>query len=333
MTPITFTVPSAFSNPAVYERIGALIKQKATGQIVAHVQETGGWGLLRHLPIPGGNPLQLITDGIQMAQLAKIQQTLNTVQTLATIGAVASVASLGVSVAGFAVVLSKLKRMDSKLDQALTDTARIRTLAERLHVKVDALPLSILSAELEAVHMAWRYEPLRRRDSLQASVRALATLRHYYAALLASEEFCLQGTEGLLALLDTHERLVAASEGEMFAEFLLDAGLSVVDERWRVQKQSLDNVAWRSAGALYELAEQGDRDAGVYLVTTAADRRAKVSAFADIREESVARLGSRPELASFLRTRGLSGMDYLQLLRDQTTDDTPLVAIDTRRSA
>ncbi|MEP6482570.1 MAG: hypothetical protein ABJA94_11245 [Rhodoglobus sp.] len=333
MMPINFTVPSAFSNPAIYERIGAIIKEKATGQIVAHVQEAGGWGLLRHLPIPGGNPLQLVTEGIQMVQLAKIQQTLNTVQTLATFGAVASVASLGVSIAGFAVVLSKLKRMDGKLDQALSDTARIRSLAERLHVKVDALPLAVLSSHLEAVHMAWRYEPRRRRDSLQASVGALATLRHYYAALLSSEEFCLQGTGGLLALLDTHERLIAASEGEMFAEFLLDGEMSVVDERWRVQQQSLDSVAWRSAGALYELAEQGDRDAGVYLVTTAAERRAKVSAVADVRQESVARLGSLPELASFLRARGLSGIDYLQLLREKSADDTPLVAIDTRRSA
>lgn len=328
MTPLLFSVPAAFSNAALYERIGAIIKDRATGRIVTHIQETGAWGLLRHVPIPGGNPLGLVTESVQMTQLANIQQTLSTVQTLSTIGAVASVASLGVSVAGFAAVLSKLKRMDGKLDQALSETATIRSLAERLHVKIDALALAGLGSELEAVHMALRYEGSRRRDSLRKSVQSLSTLRHYYAELLADEAFCRQGTEGLLGLLDAHERLVAASEGEMFAEFMLGDDQSVISERWRLQQQTLNTVAWRSRENLYELAEQGDRDAGVYLVTSAADRRARVSALADVREESMARLASLPELASFLGGRGISAVDYLRLLRERGVNDTPLLAID-----
>ena len=46
MIPLTFTVPAALSNPLVYERAGAVIKEIATGQIAGHVQELGGWGLL-----------------------------------------------------------------------------------------------------------------------------------------------------------------------------------------------------------------------------------------------------------------------------------------------
>ena len=190
MIPLTFEVPEALSDPLVYERVGAIIKERATGQIAGHIQQLGGWDLLRHVPIPGGNPLELATQAIQMAQLHKIQQTLNTVQTLATVGAVASVATLGVSVAGFAAVLSKLKRMEGKLDQMLAVTVKVRSLVEHLHVKVDALPMAALQARLEAVSMARLYDKTRRRDALQDAVENLAELRHYYGALLASQQFC-----------------------------------------------------------------------------------------------------------------------------------------------
>jgi hypothetical protein len=268
-----------------------------------------------------------------MGQLAHIHQTLKAVQTLATVGAVASVASLGVSVAGFAVVLSKLQRMDGKLDKVLSETAKIRSLAERLHVKIDALPVATLRSELEAVHMAWRYEPTRRRESLQASVRTLTNLRHYYAELLANEEFCLQGTEGLLTLLDTHERLVAAAQGELFAEFLIDDDNSVLEERWRLQQESLNSVAWRSPEALYELAEQGDRDNGVFLVTVPADRQSKVLALTEIRRESIERLASLPALATFLDDRGVRNEAYVRLLQAKAlTEGGPLIAVDASRN-
>src|SRR5689334_13468077 len=103
MTPLLFRTPAEFADPAQYQRIGAIIKEVTTGQIAGHVQELGPSSLLSNIPIPGGNPLKLATEAVQMVQLQQIQQTLNTVQTLATVGAVASVATLGISAAGFAV--------------------------------------------------------------------------------------------------------------------------------------------------------------------------------------------------------------------------------------
>ena len=330
MIPLTFTIPAELSNPLLYERFGAVIKHVGTGQIAGHVQELGGWNLLSKLPIPGGNPIGLATEAVQMAQLQHIQQTLNTVQTLATVGAVASVASLGVSVAGFAVVIQKLRRMEGKLDRVLAETARVRKLVERLHVNVDALPMAVLSARLEEVSMARLYDEQRRRDSLRDSVEKLAELRHFYGALLADPEFCAFGTDNMLALLDTQERLMAACQGELHAEFLLGGDPRVLTTRWHHQQDVINAIAWRDRESLYELAEQGDRDAGVLMVTAPALRLAKVQQVDEIRAESTARLGSLPVLATFLAEREVSAPQYFQLLDEQEGAGEPLVVIDAR---
>jgi hypothetical protein len=330
MIPLTFKVPEALLDPSLYVRVGAIIKDRATGHIVGHIQELGGWKLLQHLPIPGANPLSLVTEGIQMLQLNKIQQTLNKVQTLATVGSVASVASLGVSIAGFAAVIAKLNRMEGKLDQVLAQTGKVRGLVERLHMKVDAFPMAALKARLESIAMANHYDESRRRTSLQDAIENLAELRHYYGALLADKQFCSFGTENLLAILDTQERLVAACEGELFAEFLLGGDPRVINERWKHQKIVFDTIAWQTPQSLYQLTEQGDRDAGVYMVTSPKERLAKVGMLADIRTESMGRLASLPLLASFLHERNITAVEYLQIIDEQEKSGKDIVFIDAR---
>lgn len=330
MIPLMFAVPEALADPLLYERMGAVIKDVGTGQIAGHVQELGGWGLISKLAIPGGNPIGLATEAVQIVQLHRIQQTLNTVQTLATVGAVASVASLGVSVAGFAVVIQKLNRMERKLDQVLTETAKVRKLVERLHVKVDALPMAVLSARLEEISMAQLYDEPRRRDSLRDSVEKLAELRHFYAALLADPEFCALGTDNILALLDAQERLMAACQGELHAEFLLGGDPRVMANRWHNQQEAFNAIAWQDRASLYELIEQGDRDSGVFMVTPPSARLAKVEQVNEIRAESTARLASVPALATFLAEKDISASQYLQLLSAQEGAGEPLVVIDAR---
>lgn len=96
---------------------GALVKDGATHQILAHLQPTG---LLSQMLSSAASaplaPLELMSSLGQSFQLFKIQQMLDTVRTVASIGAAASVLNLGVSVGGFALVLSALKKADAKLD-------------------------------------------------------------------------------------------------------------------------------------------------------------------------------------------------------------------------
>lgn len=322
-----FRVPEEFWNPALYERFGSIVKDRATGKIVGHLQEVGSWGLSAGLPIPGRNALGLVTEAVQIAQLAGIQRTLSTVQTLATIGAVASVASLGVSVVGFSVVTAKLSRMDRKLDRLLGESRRLQNSVKQLNVKLDALPLARLKAELENVGMAQGYEPSRRREALQRATSELSVLRHYYRAVLSDHSLYGSGTAGLPAVLDAHERLVACCQGELFAELSLADDPALVERRWTLQREQLSSLGWQSARELYDLAEEGDRETGVYTVTSAAERREKVKALIEVRGESLSRLESAPYLARFLRTTNTSATDYLSAVSDWGAERAVVVVL------
>ena len=89
-------------------------------------------------------------------------------------------------------------------------------------------------------------------------------------------------------------------------------------------------MAWNSPERLYELTAQGDRDAGVYLVTRADDRLGKVQAFAAIREESIARLESMPLLTAHLHERGVTADEYMRALDEQEQTDSVLIVLDAR---
>jgi hypothetical protein len=103
-----------------------------------------------------------------------------------------------------------------------------------------------------------------------------------------------------------------------------------ITARWHRQKEVFDAIAWTTPKSLYQLAEQGDRDSGVYMVTNVQERSAKGSALAEIRSESTARLASMPVLAQFLHDRGVSSMQYMQLLEEQAQTGQSLVVIDAR---
>jgi hypothetical protein len=330
MMPLTFEIPAKFADSLLYERIGAMIHERATGNIVGHLQELSGWGFLSKISIPGGNPLGLVTDAIQMGQLHGIQQTLNTVQSLATVGAVASVATLGVSVAGFAAVLSKLERIDGKMDRALLEVVRTRKLVDGLNIKADSLEIAELRGGLEAVASARNRPNSRRNADLRDAIRNLVKLRHYYGELLSNPQFCAFGTENIRLLLAVQEKLVAACEGELFAEFLLGSSPNEVTDSWLRQKEVFKRIAWTTPKSLYQLAEQGDRDSGVYLVTSAQDRSDKVKALAEIRSESTARLASMPVLAQFLHDRDVSSLQYMHMLEEQAQTGQSLVVIAAR---
>jgi hypothetical protein len=71
-------------------------------------------------------PLDPLTTAVQIgqwfdthSQLTAIRQTLSHLQLINTVGAAASVAGLGVSVAGFAVVLNRLERFEANVQASM----------------------------------------------------------------------------------------------------------------------------------------------------------------------------------------------------------------------
>ena len=333
MKPLEFVVPKQFSDATVYKRIGAIIFEKVSGKIVGHVQELGGWRLIESLPLPSGNPLGLAMKAVQSAQLHKIQETVNIIQTMATIGAVASVASLGVSIAGFAMVLSRLDRMEGQLDALLDRTEAVHQAVRRLDVKGDLRTRAQLQAALEEQVIArTTTDEDRRRQLLSSSIQKLAGLRHFYAGLLASQEFSAAvRTDSLVAVTDAQERFVTACFGELMGEFMLNDDPKVLAVRRAQQRALFDSICWKDGQDLHDLVVRGDREAKIDLVTDAKLRVERVQAVVSIREESTARLDSIGELASFLRERKVSSMDYLHEVEKKSAEsDEPLIILDAR---
>lgn len=336
MTPLKFVMPTEFSNAAMYKRIGAIIWDRASNKIVGHVQELAGWQSVASLPLtanPLGLAVKAVGSAIQSAQLHKIQQTVNTIQTLATIGAVASVATLGVSIAGFAMVMARLDRMEGKLDQLLEGNEAVHQVATRLDLKGDLRTRAQLNAALGQQAVARKTSDEGRRQALlSASVERLAELRHFYAGLLASEAFSSAiRTDDLLAVTDAQERLVAACLGELLGEFLLGDDQQVLAERQRQQQQLFENICWKGEQDLHAMVLRGDRAAGIDLVVDPAHRVERVKAVVSIREESSARLDAVVQLAGYLRERDVTPMAYLQEVEQKSAEsDEPLVILDAQ---
>lgn len=108
---------------------GSLVKDSATKMILTHLQPTEQ--LTKVLVASGGNPYLAVANTVSAfasnIQLEQIKGMLSTLQTISTFGAAASVLNLGVSIGGFALVLSKLRAMDAKLDsigRSIDDIAR-----------------------------------------------------------------------------------------------------------------------------------------------------------------------------------------------------------------
>jgi len=98
---------------------GALVKDSASHQILAHLQPTSRlsqWVFDVGMAGPLA-PLEVASSLGANAQLLEIRGMLETLQTVASVGAVASVLNLGVSIGGFAMVLTSLRRMEGTMDK------------------------------------------------------------------------------------------------------------------------------------------------------------------------------------------------------------------------
>ncbi len=132
---ILFSIPDQFLSGIAdgsLIRIGALIKNTSTGQVLGHLQETGlAQQLLSGLSFAPFAPMSPAALSISVAngvvntassvygniQLHQIQSMLGTMQTLQFANLAVSIAGIGVSVAGFTVIYKKIKGIETSLSE------------------------------------------------------------------------------------------------------------------------------------------------------------------------------------------------------------------------
>lgn len=121
---ILFEVPAKFATGMAdgsIVRIGTLLKDSVSGQILSHVQETGlVQKLLSNtslLPFPPLSALDLVSSSYANVQLHQLKTLVEGLQILqyANIGLAAT--GLGVSVLGFLMISQKLKGLESAITQ------------------------------------------------------------------------------------------------------------------------------------------------------------------------------------------------------------------------
>lgn len=117
---IPFKVPAEFAAGIAngsLQRFGALIKEANTGQIVAHLQETGA---LRSIISSGANitfsPVAAVSSLGANVQLANLQKMVTTLQSLQFASLGATLVGIGVSAIGFKVMVNRFNQVQLQLD-------------------------------------------------------------------------------------------------------------------------------------------------------------------------------------------------------------------------
>ena len=343
---LNFVVPAEFSDPTLYVRAGAVIKELTTGTIVGHIQQVGNLGVGAFNPAFKG--LELLINAAQSIQIERvkasvtqvqgtlgaIQHSLASAQLLGSVSALASVASLGVSVAGFSIMFNKLERLETKLDALSEESLKIRKGIAKISGKMDLWQLAILRSKIEQIGMARLLDKDIGRHSLVRAQESLMELRAFYVGLLSSPLLEVVGTQSLNEILDVQERLVAACEAELYADFLLDGSPRTITKRYQNQCDALGKAFSASPREIYERAETGDRQSGVYFSIRPEERAQAVKGYAAIRHESLARLESWPALAATLHERRVSPQDYIESIERMEDGrdlvESPILVLDCR---
>ncbi len=182
-----------------YERVGGVVREVASKRVVAWLRETGGLTLANSIGIPI-SPVDII-DGIlaniQLRQinlrLIDISNKLNTVLGLTQFNTALGLANLGLSAIGFAVVISKLNQIDSRIQS-------LQASIESLRESIDRSLLAKAKSAIDVAEIALKMSsPINRKRLVTEVIQPLLEAEHYYLAAWDSNWNKNNGNDGILA--------------------------------------------------------------------------------------------------------------------------------------
>jgi hypothetical protein len=330
MIPLLYSIPAGLAAQVASGQVqlfGAILKDSVSGQIVGHVQQTG---LLTQMlsgaaGIPVFQPLHLaanlVGDGMIMSKLSEMSETLNLLQVLQIGSLAVSGVGLGVSVAGFAMVMKRLNAIEehlTRLDQRIeavtaerrSDDLRrlfgdittalddVETLSLRRRrtatAEASQRQLAICAGQLE-VHFRGQADRFSKGRVNEADLDALWSVA-------AAIRLCHEA--GSRALFQINELSTASSLASRQAQRFLELSRPL----------SPDGLTRRIAAEC--------KTANEFASVRRAANPAATTLVRGLRE-SVAAIISQSALAADLSARNISGADYLASVEQMT--DVPLV--------
>jgi tetratricopeptide (TPR) repeat protein len=205
----TFVIPDGISAglaKGVYERVGGVIRDKVSKQVVAWLREglnqtngsflpprgfpsvdpiTGALSLAAQLAnaavtAKGFGDVNRRLDGVQQ-QMEEMGQSLQNMQGMLHMTSATSILNLGVSVIGFAVIAHRLNELEQRLQQS-------QELLNLMNRKIDLGFYAKFRAALDLAQNAFRMnKPENRRSSALAAINLFLEAEHIYADYVDQE--------------------------------------------------------------------------------------------------------------------------------------------------
>lgn len=280
-------------------RFGVLLKDTATGRIVAHLQEVGD--LSRALP-----------DGPLSALLGTTKVLAGAGAVASGIGAVAAIVGIGVSVLGFAHVSRRLDALDRAVGALDERLSRLSRQLDRLEQRASARDAAEVSAVLAAAEEAWHRTD--RVAFLRAHVDApLLKAERYWRALLGDG-----AQPGLLQLPDfSLDEAMAAYGRVVQLAAVRTQVLLLEDEPVAARRYAAEVAEWhaRTTRSLSPVALAQART-GSPLDPTWPAQRAAASAVASVLREADVLLAQRVDVLDAVAALPLSPTAYVEAARD-----------------
>jgi hypothetical protein len=218
------------------------------------------------------------------------------------------VAGLGVSVAGFAVVLRRLDRLEANVNAAME---RIRAEVERVRLKLDMLEMAEFRAAWERLAGARQSADVSRPGELiKAADQTFQKYRNYYYSLLREVRPLGRPEVPVAAVRELFGRLFACGQAELEANLLLGDFEHWYFRHERISAQVAEVCAIQPEAVFRERAAAGG------LLTSAELRqlRDEVAMTRDFCAESLARVSTADHEVRWLEARGAAPEGYLAAL-------------------
>lgn len=319
-THIPFDVPARFLSGLAdgsLSRFGTIIKDNASGKIVAHVQESGvGQNLISSIvgsPFAPLNAISSIVANFQLAQLKTLVESLRALQ-FANLGVAA--AGVGVSVVGFAVMNAKLKNLESAVKQVSLELEK--QFAELYNEQLRR-ELSDLRGALEGVELAQRLkDPRSELNSLASSLTRISSVTRGRLETLLDKNFFDE------ALFTLFARALLTSDKARVEAYLLADELDSAHHAAGAIGDSYSNLFDAlSPGELtnkLQISHQNNKGLFESELNTVGLKN-MVNALRDITDAAM----TKPLLIEDLRRQGISGPEYVQAVRDERSQPVVLL--------
>lgn len=315
--PIPFEIPAKYAGDLLsgnLVRAGALLKDSSSGQIVAHLQETGvAQKLISSAVSSPFSPVELLNTpaalaaNVQLVQLKAMVESLQILQ-IANLGA--TVAGIGVSAIGFALMNKKLNSLQSQ----------ITTFADRVDLRFQELHERGLREHYS--HILGLFNQAEQAHSMTSSAPEWRRI----SSVLADESAYFRGEVAHFIEYDTFDIELFGALTRSYA--LCNAGrlecLVLANELPAAHKVSMDvaddyNALFdplnpvRLAHKSAILIENKEMSIDQLLKQELVGTRNLVNNLRDIQDVAA----SKPFLMETLIERGIDGYEYMQAIRNE----------------